>query len=621
MKLKQHFSLFSVWFSLSLAAMHPAQAADAIDSIYITDFGLQPNTKVNAVKAVQKALQQAKNSANVVLVFPKGRYDFWPEDGFEKVYFESNTTDNNPKRLAILVEQMQGLTIDGKGSSFIFHDRIQPITIDNSRDISIKNLSIDWEFPLTAQATVMATTDDYIDIALDATQYPYTIADKKIVFAAEGWSGGITGVMEIEKTSNLIAYNTGDTPSALGSGWQNYTVEELERGKLRLHHVFKRKPKVGNVLILRHNDRDHALMFLTESKNIKITDVNGYHCAGLGILSQFSADLAFERVNIVPNKTKQRYFSGHDDGLHFSNCGGKIRVDHCTFEGLMDDPINVHGTYVKVIKKLEKNKLLCRFMEHMSVGMHWARPGERIAYIENSSMKTLSDAVVKDFKAISNTDFELTLSSAIPDNIKEGYGLENKNWTPSVRIQHSVFGGNRARGVLVSTPKPVVIQQNIFKSSGSAILIAGDVNSWYESGAVLDCLIKGNKFLSSCNNSLYQFTEAIISIFPEIPMMNAQTPAYHKNIRIEENEFFAFDYPILFAQSVSGLQFTNNTLKRSYDFKPFHTSKVAFSLLGCADVNINNNDVDPDLLGKNVQLKFMPKKEVHLQKNLVFLNQ
>jgi hypothetical protein len=44
----------------------------------------------------------------------------------------------------------------------------------------------------------------------------------------------------------------------------------------------------------------------------------------------------------------------------------------------------------------------------------------------------------------------------------------------------------------------VLIENNRFPSSGSAILIAGDANAWYESGAVRDVTIRGHVFGESC---------------------------------------------------------------------------------------------------------------------------
>jgi len=56
---------------------------------------------------------------------------------------------------------------------------------------------------------------------------------------------------------------------------------------------------------------------------------------------------------------------------------------------------------------------------------------------------------------------------------------------------------------------------------------------------------------------MYQFTSAIISIYPEIPDLDGQKKYFHSGIRIENNEFETFDIPILYAKSVDGLTFKN----------------------------------------------------------------
>ena len=585
------------------------------DTIYITSYGIRPDSYENAVPAVQAALADCKKSSDPVLVFPRGRYDFWPQHAIERVYYESNSKDNNPKCNAILIDGFKRLVIMGEGSSFIYHGRMQPFTLDHSTNVSIKDLRIDWDIPLTGQGQVIDTAADHIDIRIDEKQYPFIIENKKLVFVGEGWKSGIHMIMEYERGSHLIAPQTADDP--LGANWNKYTAEILTPGVVRLHNYFQRRPKPGNILIFRHSDRDHAMIFIRHCKDVSLDHITGYHCAGLGILSQYSEDLSFFGVDIIPNAAKGRYFSGHD-GLHFSNCKGEIRIDSCRFGGLMDDPINVHGTYVRIIKKISPDRLLCRFMEHWSRGMEWARRGERIAFVDNS-MHTIGQGDVSAFKPLSVTDFELSFQKEIPNGVAIGNGLENLTWTPSMVIKNSAFESCRARGVLVTTPKKVVIENNTFQSSGSAILIAGDVNSWYESGPVRDVLIKNNKFLSPCLTSIYQFCEAIISIDPEMPVMNSTTVPYHRNIRIVDNEFNAFDYPVLFAQSVDGLQFSNNKLLRSHDFTPYHPGRSTITLVGCKNIVIKNNVIDKDLLGKNISLQYMTKKEVDLgQQDLRF---
>lgn len=578
------------------------------DTVFVTDFGIKPGTRENAVPAVNKALEECRKRSNPVLVFPDGRYDFWPNHASERQYYESNTDVIPLRRCAILIENMENLTVDCGGSDFVFHDRIQPFTIDRSTGVTIKNVSIDWEIPLTAQAEITDVTDNYLDININVLESPYIIEDGKLFFVGEGWKSRWNGVMEFERESKRIVPQTGD-PGCLGSNWQDYNAQELSYGKIRLIKSFERKPARGNYLVLRHSARDHAGTFIAESKNVTISKMNMYHNAGLGILSQYSEDLTFRNINCIPNPAKGRILSGHDDGFHYSNCRGNIIIDSCSFLALMDDPVNVHGTSVRIIEKKDSKTLLCRFMHPQSVGFNWARSGEKIGFIENESMSTVSTGTADSFKSITPELFELSLKEPVPEAITAGDALENLTWAPDVFIRNSFFGSNRARGILMTTPGKVVIENNIFESSGSAILIAGDANYWYESGAVKDVLIRHNIFRDACMTSMYQFCEGIISIYPEIPRPEQNRP-FHSNVRIENNEFHPYDFPVLFAKSVDGLSFKDNRLLRSTAYKPFHNRKLMFTFENCLKINISGNKFEGEILGKNIALINTPRREL-----------
>jgi hypothetical protein len=583
------------------------------DTVNISSFGLFPDSRINAVPFVQKALDACKNKPGTVVFFPKGRYDFWPHQCMEKIYFESNTTDINPRRCAILLIDLKGITIDGDGSDFVFHDRMQPFTVDNCSDIEIKKVSIDWDVPLTAEAEVIETQTDYMDILIDPVESPYVLEKGKIIFVGEGWKSPWWGTMEFDRTTKAVAYNTGDW-GCLGGGWNAYNATELSPGLLRLFYPFKRLPAKGNLLVLRHSARDHAGIFLTNSSDILIEDLNMYHNAGLGILSQYTLNLTFRRVNSVPNPEKNRILSGHDDGMHFSSCAGQIRVEQCRFHALMDDPINVHGTGVRVMEKIEDNILVCKFMHSQSVGMVWARPGEKVGFIENNSMQTVAEGFVDRCDIIDTELFKLHFKNPVPSEIEPGYALENLYWTPDVLISGNRFESCRARGVLVSTPGKVIIENNVFESSGSAILIAGDANNWYESGGVKDVLIRNNHFTDQCLTSMYQFCEAVISIYPEIPAADPTKPGFHRNIRIEGNQFDLYDYPVLYAKSVDNLVFIENKLNASTRFKPWHPRKSSISLEFCKGVVIKDNHIAPGVLGGNIRTSNMKKKDLQMAK-------
>ncbi|MCW3116785.1 MAG: alpha,3-galactosidase, partial [Chitinophagaceae bacterium] len=383
-------------------------------------------------------------------------------------------------------------------------------------------------------------------------------------------------------------------------------------GTVRLQYHFSRKPAIGNILVLRHSQRDHAGIFIVDSKNIQLEKINLYQTAGLGILSQYSENLFFRFIKVVPNKKKGRYYSGHDDGCHFSNCKGKIVVENCEFAGLMDDPINVHGTAVQIIERKSATALLCRFMHEQSLGMEWARTGDTIGFINHETMQTTAYGTIVRFEALNKQDFIVEFREAVPAMMVVKDALENLTWTPDLTIRNSLFSVNRARGILISTPGKVLIEDNIFESSGSAILIAGDANQWFESGAVKDVLIRRNNFLDACLTSMYQFCEAIISIEPEIPRLNSKT-AFHRNIVITENNFHPYDYPVLYAKSVDGIAFTNNTVTRSLRFTAFHPRKFMFTFLACKKVSVAGNRLQGDVLGKNIKLEQMSLKELSVQ--------
>lgn len=577
-------------------------------TVNITDFGLRPNSKENAVPVVIQALERCKKHERSVLHFDKGRYDFYITMGHTHEYFESNTTNDAPKNLAILIEKCKNLTLEGNGAEFVFHGPIQPITIDNSENVKVQNVNIDWDIPLTAQGKVLATSPKNIDFEIDTKQFPYEIADGKLQFVGEDWKAEPSGYMEYVADKHLIAPQTGDAGCIRGDRSKR-SFEELKPGVVRMKGEFTRTPAVGNFLIIRHSKRDHAGIFIQESQNIKLENVNVYHCAGLGVLAQFTRNLDYRNVRFMPNAVKNRYLSGHDDGFQVSNCAGQVNIDHCEFGGLMDDPINVHGTSVKIIDKLNERKLICRFMHEQSTGMTWGHTNDTIGFLENESMETVSKGVLAKFEKLNRAEFTVEFKEAIPSAIESGDALENLSWSPSVSITNCKFNSCRARGLLVSTPGKVVIDKNEFQSSGSAILIAGDANGWYESGAINDVTITNNIFWDACMTSMYQFCEGIISIYPIIPKVDPQKP-YHRNITIANNTFHAFDYPVLYALSVDGIRFTKNRIVRSHEFEPFHVRKHCLTFEACKNAEVSGNFFEGDVLSKDIKIENMDAKEI-----------
>ena len=219
---------------------------------------------------------------------------------------------------------------------------------------------------------------------------------------------------------------------------------------------------------------------------------------------------------------------------------------------------------------VDDRTLECAYMHGQSYGMEWGAPGEAVTFIRSRTMEHApgADNILQTVTALDKPTvrdgakrLRLTFRDPLPPEIdpaQEAWGIENLTRTPSVDFIGNRIADNRARGALFSTPKPVRCLNNLFDhTSGSAILICGDCNGWYETGAAKDVLIQGNLFVNALT-SPFQFTEAVISICPEIPDLAAQKRRLHGDIRITGNTFVAFDAPLVFAKSVDGLTVTGN---------------------------------------------------------------
>ncbi|MEG0396841.1 MAG: hypothetical protein RR612_08950, partial [Oscillospiraceae bacterium] len=174
---------------------------------------------------------------------------------------------------------------------------------------------------------------------------------------------------------------------------------------------------------------------------------------------------------------------------------------------------------------------------------------------------------------------------------------------------NNYFGNCRARGILITTPKPVLVENNVFESSGAAILIAGDATTWYESGSCLDVVIRNNYFGESCLTSLYGGGDAIISIHPEVDLPNKGLP-FHKNISIVENTFQTSDAPILYAFCSQSINFSKNNIVRNYSYTPWNNETAMLTFAYCCDVLVGENKLIGDVLNPIVSISNMNLQDI-----------
>ena len=124
----------------------------------LTDFEVHENSKNNS-KQLNLALQSIKkicrNGQEIYISLPKGTYHFYEKGTFLCEYYISNHDQDNPKRVVFNFDEWENLVFDGNGSKFIFHGRLLPFTLKNSKNCKLKNFSIDFENPHIAQVKIV----------------------------------------------------------------------------------------------------------------------------------------------------------------------------------------------------------------------------------------------------------------------------------------------------------------------------------------------------------------------------------------------------------------------------------------------------------------------------------
>lgn len=584
---------------LSLSLVLSCTTLSAQKVYEISAFGLKANSSKNASPVLQKALAKIKaeykEGEKVILRFPEGRYEFHEKGAAVREYYISNHDQTNPKKVGIALEDMKNLTLDGQGSEFVFHGRMLPVSLLRSENCLLKNFSIDFENPHIAQVKIVENDPQDGIVFEPAPWVDYRIAKDSIFEAyCEGWTMRHSWGIAFDGDTKHLVYNTSDIGCP--------TKGASEVAPRRIHAPGWKDARLvpGTVVAMRGWGRPTPGIFLSHDVNTTIENVKVHYAEGMGLLAQLCENITLEKFGVcLKGDADPRYFTTQADATHFSGCKGKIVSCNGLYEGMMDDAINVHGTYLKVVKRVDDRTLVGRYMHGQSWGFEWGCPGDEVQFIRSNTM----ELVGKQNKIISirpydkeqtegAREFLITFQEPVDQVINEqsGFGIENLTWTPEVLFSGNVIRNNRARGSLFSTPRKTIVENNLFDhTSGAAILLCGDCNGWFETGACRHVIIRKNRFVNALTN-LFQFTNAVISIYPEIPDLKGQQQYFHGGpeggIVIEDNEFETFDAPILYAKSVDGLVFRNNTIKLNTEYKPFHPNRNRFWLERVTNVTI-----------------------------------
>lgn len=553
-----------------------------------------------------------KNAENTIS-FEKGVYHFYPEKAGEKFCFVSNHNDRL-MRIAFDVDSFNDLTIEGNGSTFIFHGMIIPFLVDNSEDITVKDLTIDFSEPFHSEGLVVANNPQNGTFDMQITEeYPYEIRNGNLTFIKPYYEHeiGQTIIYNPEKVAVSFAaerYTPITCKRRLGKdacpakfeypykynaddryirrrGWEYMAkATELEKGLVRIEGHKKQLLPVGHVLTMKgeQGDNRYAPGFkFNDTKNILVQNVTVNHACGMGFLFEHCENSTLKDCIVAPSNG--RMVSTTADASHFVGCRGEVNLIGCEFSNQLDDASNIHGAYQEVVDIFENNTVGVRVGHFQQLGFSLAKVGDTIGVVRLSdAFDPYTTLTVKDIEYVNGRYGRVTFNETLPEGLQNGDLLENLSAYPTLLVEGCTFKGNRARGLLLSTPKKTIIRNNYFFTEMEALLIPVESSSWFESGSAQDLLIEGNTF----HNSMYAGDKrGVIRLVTD----DNNTHTAFRNIVVKNNTFEHYDSWIVEASNVDGFTFEGNTITKSDEFPSLYPEQPAFTFNHSANVNFAGN--------------------------------
>lgn len=540
--------------------------------ISITHFGIEPNNGKDATLAVRNAINYCSEKKINKLIFPMGKYDFYPELATEKTVYISNNTDGE-KRITFSIDNMKNFEIDGGGATFIFHGYICPFVIKNCKNIILNNFSIDFSRTFHSEGIIKAVHKDEIEVYFPE-KYPFKIENERLIF---------TDGKKIEYPyGSLLEYNTLKKETA-------YQVHDYYTGPvLKAENIGQRQVRIhlkdvkgtpGNTMVFAPNHRLCPAITIDNTQDINIANITLYHCGGMGVIAQRSKNITVNKMKV--SAAQDRTVSCTADATHFANCEGKIILTDCLFENQMDDATNIHGIYMRIEKILSSTSLLLRLVHYEQYGMDIFKKGQKVELVNAQTVETYSINNVESVKRYNKEFYQVEFKENLPSALKEKDVVGSAIY-PEVILKNCICQNNRARGVLLGSRTKIIVEGNRFHTPGAAIMTGGDTEYWFEQGGVSNLEIKNNIF-DNCNYGVWG--DAAIQIAAG-SKDKGNSPRFNHNIIIENNIFNVFDPRILKVSSVDGLIFRHNKINHSTAYPAIHTTAKPFNIENSTNINI-----------------------------------
>ena len=507
----------------------------------LEDHTAHANETANTVAAV-KALKDGET-----LRFAPGVHHFY-RDGAERIALSPSNNMSGEKDVLFPVVGKKNVTIDGGGSTFVFHDGTFPFAVVGSEGVTISNFTATTGRLPYAPFEVVEKSAEGFRIRFGADAPARRCENGRLVFLRE--DGEISSVdtrfsihaLDRVGIRYLFVGDSNASKEGLPAPFVAADAEDADDGEVLMRY---RAPSghpqelreflfaLGEPLAVNlEQRREHVLVFADSSERVTFEDIRAERVAGMAFVAQMCGDVAARRVMILPRDRER--VSATADGFQFVNCYGKLVLEDCEVGWTMDDALNMHGNYLLVEGTAGRVASL-RIGHYEQSGFFPFRPGDRVLFREPKRRTVVGEAKVVALGEPSADSMraKLTVDRELPV-FPVGTLVEAVSRYPDAHITRChthdqlsirISGGGRVR-----------FDHNRIGSGYCGLQINDMPKFWFESGPVSSVIVEDNDF-ENCTSRVDgggPFISVGVSGFkPGDP----DTPRIHKGIVIRNNRF------------------------------------------------------------------------------------
>lgn len=296
------------------------------DVIRADDFGVRADGITDDGPAIRRMLEAAvKATGKTRLVFPAGK---------------TIRIAAAPQRYVFRLDHAARMTIDAKGSTFLLAPEVRFLRLTHSRDITFRNLNIDFS-PLPF-ADGMVTAVHAEEHCIDVRPMPWVQAlpvggptkeDGEQKFFGMLWYPGPYGTISRHYWIRRMA--PGPEPGAVrvfaDDEFREFAAIETARWRISL-------PVPG----IAHRYGPGGCLDIFDNDTVTFEDVELWSAPWFGFrVMRCSGEITFRRVHIRPKPGTERLTSTWRDGFHVKGNRAKILWEDCVLRGMNDDALNL----------------------------------------------------------------------------------------------------------------------------------------------------------------------------------------------------------------------------------------------------------------------------------------